>query len=386
MTDAIGAIDDVEFVVDFGVASIQDENLSSEEELKSPEPQTKTSSEDRQERLRTETLCRTKLQAVPHQLMNILIKYGSNKDGIPPLLYATKMGDLESVKMLINHGADPFTRDANRGQQALYYALHSKNLDMVEFFLEKGLDPNSSDGTQPCWYEAVKFNDIKLFDLLIDNGLIFNPDYKFFCPSNSTQFSSQLPLRCVDCGSLDLLKHVLSKGAKLPPPGIGSHGDDLVVRAISHRGGQWEDKIECLKWLVEIGRLDLKNVSHPLYGDHPAKFNISNAYPEFVSYLLDKGHIALDHDLLSSVCNWSDLLLLVIERGIDINSKGHIGRTVLHNMVSRSLLTNEHFERIKLLLENGADVNAQDDKGITPLELAQKPQIRKLLIDYGAKQ
>jgi ankyrin repeat protein len=40
------------------------------------------------------------------KLLDIMIKYGNNPDGIPALLYAAKKGDQEAVKLLLAHGAD----------------------------------------------------------------------------------------------------------------------------------------------------------------------------------------------------------------------------------------------------------------------------------------
>ena len=46
--------------------------------------------------------------------------------------------------------------------------------------------------------------------------------------------------------------------------------------------------------------------------------------------------------------------------------------------------TEDYLESIRILLKNGADVNAKDDMGRTPLSRAQDPRVRKLLIEYGA--
>lgn len=56
------------------------------------------------------------------------------------------------------------------------------------------------------------------------------------------------------------------------------------------------------------------------------------------------------------------------------------GFTVLHEVVG------EHYhEMVELLINNGADVNAQNDEGIAPLHLAAYGKNAKLLIDKGAK-
>lgn len=373
MTIDVCAVDG-EVTVYFDVDSIDTSSSSAEEQQTiETESQTNASFKDRQERLRTETLSNSKLKAVPQQLINILIKYGNNKDGIPPLLYATKMGDLEVVKMLIDNGADPFTRDSINGNQALYYALQSKNSHMVEFFLEKGLDPNiGGDGAPGCWRSAVQYNDTKLFDLLIKHGLKLKP-------SDYLNLWDNPAMVCLEYGSLKLLKHILLKGAELPSAQDRKiNGKDPILFPLSgRRDGQRKDKIECLRWLIKIGRLNLNNFE---------EFDIANSYPEFVLYLIDHNHVKLDYNFLSSVIHHKDLLLLAIDKGIDLNIKGpknFHGRTVLHNMASVQYPSPEYLETFKIILDNGADVNSKDDFGKTPLEIAQDLKVQNLLIEFG---
>lgn len=57
--------------------------------------------------------------------------------------------------------------------------------------------------------------------------------------------------------------------------------------------------------------------------------------------------------------------LLLIQRGIDVNSQRSDGQTALHWAV-----LHENREIIELLINNGADVNVQDKRGRTPLHLA----------------
>jgi len=53
--------------------------------------------------------------------------------------------------------------------------------------------------------------------------------------------------------------------------------------------------------------------------------------------------------------------------------------TALHEVVGQDLV-----EVAKLLLDSGADPNAQNDDGIAPLHLAAYPYMVDLLVDYGA--
>ena len=56
---------------------------------------------------------------------------------------------------------------------------------------------------------------------------------------------------------------------------------------------------------------------------------------------------------------------LLLDRGVDINSRDNIGLTPL-----LSAAISGHTAVVELLLERGADVNARTEKGFTPLKLA----------------
>lgn len=72
-----------------------------------------------------------------------------------------------------------------------------------------------------------------------------------------------------------------------------------------------------------------------------------------------------------------------MEQGVDIDMKDRYGDTALIVAVR----TRENLELVKLFLEYGADPNASDKKGWTPLHIASlfgHRDIAKLLLDRGA--
>jgi ankyrin repeat protein len=312
------------------------------------------------------------LQAMPDELLYLYIKYGNNSDGIPALLYAVKKGDLDAAKLFIQHGADPLTRD-NEKNTALYYALLSKNSQLVALFLQMGFDPNVTNRSGlPIWYDAIKLDDQESFELLIKAGLNI-------CPEDGYDVLNNNPaLVCIQNGSLNILKLIIRDGGFLPRNSIVLGEQDPVLWSISSNGwpGREKEKIECLKWLINIGVLDLKNAK---------AINISNTFPEFLGYVIDNGFLGVNQKLLYDnypihlVLHNPSLVRVLVSRGADVNIKcgdNGYGRSPLHNA--------SNLETVKILISNGADVNAIDKLGRTPLFYANDPKIKRLLIEHGA--
>lgn len=72
---------------------------------------------------------------------------------------------------------------------------------------------------------------------------------------------------------------------------------------------------------------------------------------------------------------------LLIRHGVDVNKKGDNGETPLMFLVSRP----NNIEKIKLLLEGGANIDERDSQGRSAFDLAANDQIRELLKEYDKR-
>lgn len=74
------------------------------------------------------------------------------------------------------------------------------------------------------------------------------------------------------------------------------------------------------------------------------------------------------------------MVKILVENGADVNLKGYEGRTALFNAIEA---TKANKDIIKYLIQNGADIYQEDDKGITPLSFAEssKKSMAKVLLE-----
>lgn len=311
-------------------------------------------------------------------LIRTLTKYANNSDGIPALLYATKVGDFAAVKLLLQYGADPYTRDIHKNS-ALYFALDSHNYTLVEFFLEQGLDPNDEKG-QILW-KAIEIADIESFKSLIAYGLKLN--------SSSYCRSFGASLGCIFFGRWDLLKLVLSEGGDLPrDPMLGlypANVDPVLWSAFQNHPGKGKEKVDCLCWLIENKILTREDLRFAAQGDL-----VVNSCPEMLEYLIENDLFETNRMMksgdypLQACLSRPDLVSFLIMNGAEVNAKSLDGGTALHRAATVTALNPDYLKSIELLLEHGANVNARDDMGRTPLKRAHDLFVKRLLIAHGA--
>ena len=89
--------------------------------------------------------------------------------GDTALLFAARVGDLGSARLLVAAGANVNDADA-WGVSATTLSAHSGFGDVVEFLLEKGADPNKAPAGFTALHEAIMRRDAKMVRALLDHG------------------------------------------------------------------------------------------------------------------------------------------------------------------------------------------------------------------------
>jgi ankyrin repeat protein len=102
--------------------------------------------------------------------------------GETALMFAARVDDLASATLLVGAGAEVNDQDA-WGVSATTLAAHSGYLDLVDFLLDKGADPNRAEAGFSALHIAVMRRDEKMAADLLDHGADPNAPLKTWTPT-----------------------------------------------------------------------------------------------------------------------------------------------------------------------------------------------------------
>ncbi|WP_264707863.1 ankyrin repeat domain-containing protein [Wolbachia endosymbiont (group B) of Agriphila straminella] len=296
--------------------------------------------------------------------------------GYTPIFLATHSGKWSVVELLLNYGADIDAQD-KEGQTLLCFAVSGNNLDMIQFLVDRGANIEVQDdfGYTPILHAAQsgKWDVVKL---LISNGAKFNNEITYqgtplhfavqegnldmvqFLLDKGTDIEventyNEKPLHiAVKAGRLDILELLLDRGANINATDMDGQ-TPLHLAAKHHR-------LDVVKYLIEKGaNTNAKDKDEKT----PLELAIQENYADIVEFFKQT---QLDKELLMAA-EKGDLEKVrdSIIRGANVNAQDSQGWTPLFWAIQ-----NNNFNIVELLLDNSADIKVKDNEAWTPLHWA----------------
>jgi len=277
-----------------------------------------------------------------------------------PLHQATADGDIERIKSLISNGADVNEKDKD-GQTALNLAVNGGHKAMVELLIAKGADVNGKGRYDAApLHEAAWAGNKEIAQLLLNKG----------ADANALQGDRWTPLHSAcSRGHAEVAELLIQKGAEVD----AKDGWDFTPLHYALEEGY----TDVVKFLVENGAAS-NNILHRAIQVRDSKLVEIVLAANTVN--LDSKNKALHAAIVSE---FTDGAILLIEHGADANAKNSEGMTPLNMAASMGNDT-----VVEKLRSKGVDLDQRDDLyGFTALHYAARfgnKNVAELLIAHGA--
>ena len=239
---------------------------------------------------------------------------------LTPLIYATRANNLDSVKVLLDAGAD-INQTSGYGWSPLLVATQNRYYKLGAYLLEHGANPNLTNkgGWTPLY-------------IATDNRNIENGDY---------------PVRKGDMDHLEFITLLLDKGADVN----ARVKDSTETRTVFTN--QWLDENGATAFFraSQSGDITLMKV-----------LLAKGADPKIATTLgVTALHVAAGIGWVEGITyEWSkqatfDAVRLLIELGLDVNAQADTGRTALHGAAHKG-----RADVIQILADGGAKLDVRD--------------------------
>ena len=257
------------------------------------------------------------------------------RGGSTPLLFAARVGDVESARLLIAAGAD--VNDAlPDGVSALVLAAHSGHGSLGALLLEKGANPNAAEAGYTPLHAAIDRSDLRLVQALLGHGA--NPDLRLEKGTPARRDSNDFQLASRLIGSTAYL--LAAKFVEVD-----------IMRALSAGGAD-------VQLTMPDGTTALMLVAG--HGE-------SRARTDFVRRNETRRQICVcDGGVVESERQVLSAMTVALAAGAVVNAVNRAGDTAIHFAAAMA------FDSVvQLLADRGANLNVRNKRGLTPLALAR---------------
>jgi ankyrin repeat protein len=254
--------------------------------------------------------------------------------GFTPFLFAVRAGSLNAVKALVESGAD-VNDTLSDGESALVVAAANAHWEVADYLLDKGADPNRAGAGWNALHQAVRER---------------RPNIGFGTPG-------PIPTGTID--SINVIAKMLAKGAKVNARMTKNGMKDGQRNRLNRLGATAfflaakNTDTEVMKLLAKAGA-DAKI---------PSADGTTAAMVASGLFLWNPGEDG--GSLPGQEDEVIEAVKICLDMGVDVNATNQYGETALHGAAYRGVPALAEF-----LVERGAKLDAKDERGWTPLAVA----------------
>jgi len=318
--------------------------------------------------------------------IKLLIDNGYNINEFNTIEIAITKKSLKLLEFLIKNGADVNQKDIY-GNNILFYLVaglprEKSNYCFIKVLVEGKINLNDKKNNETLLeYIIIYYYDViplDLIELFIEKGIDINENFR----NGKSALENLLDTYYFNEQKKQLAILLINSGSNL--------NDDLLEIGFK------TENIEIIELLIKKGI----NINENFKNGKSALENLLDTYSlneqkkQLAILLINSGAVLNAYILrLALKINCVEIVKLIIEKGIDVNILLETQNTPLLFITSKFYFEETDVKMIKLLIKLGANVNVLNDKGETPLinivssidKSDNKNKIAKILLDSGAE-
>ena len=294
------------------------------------------------------------------EVARMLIEHGADvharsKGGFTALMFAAQQGDQESAQVLLNAGADVNAATPD-GDTPLLVASLSGYEELSIYLLNQGANPN-----------AVERNGITALHYALLSGLVAITGISKISTGKIAPYLTRPNMREL---TKALLAHGANPNARLVSPSVSNDGTlryGKIIRVDTVNGGGGSvSPVGATPFLMAALTYDTSLMRTLVAsGADPRLATVENVTPLMAAAGLTRPRDIGDPLPEEEEARALETVKLAAELGGDVNAVNNLGLTALHGAAfcgSNAI--------VRFLVEKGANLNAKDQAGQTPLDKA----------------
>jgi len=298
---------------------------------------------------------------VRHRTVQLNTRYSDQKSvrgvtetdlgGFTPLLFAARVGDIESAKHLLAAGADVNEATPN-SLSALVVATHSGNGAFASFLIERGATVNADGGGYTALHAAILRGDAAVVKTLVAHGADVHANLRNGTPSR--YYSKDYAFNEDLVGATPLWL-------------AARFGEPEIIRTLAAAGADVNAAMADGTTPLMTAILPTRGLGTFRAGDRRERYQGPN-------------DVAVKADGEDEVIT-IEVVKCLLDLGGRVNAANQLGDTALH--IAAGIAANRV---VQFLVEHGADLQAKNKSGQTPLGVANAAPTRLSYFFVGADE